>query len=209
MFTLERSASAARQPQVNLAEFGQMGDLFRKPEFATEFRAIGMIRGRLALAQAEDRKGTITTEEGDVFPCFLMPKIAHWLKRQDKAELDRMQCWTVYPQMRRNKPGSRLFLMVKGCRSLSEDYNPDESVDVFSIRGVVVKQDDGIITVRIDRNATPEQKSKQIAHMQPFTLEIEGFLPGEAIGQFWDIDCIREADRLVLDDASRISASLR
>jgi hypothetical protein len=81
-----------------------------------------------------------------------------------------------------------------------------EGIDYFSVRGEIISQDPNTetIAVRLCRNLIPPGKELRKKY-QPFTLAVEGFLPGNLNGQFWEFDVCREGNKRVLKDAAFVA----
>ena len=185
-----------------------MSRFFLPPDWATQYRAIGLVCGQYLPSLEAFEKGVLLTDDGKQFPAVLFYRLARRLD-QHPEQLDAQLFWSVWPQTIPDEP--RLFLELNALRSSRDEQQQTRltgSVNYFSIRGVVVSQDasTGKLAIRIERNKTP-RPGRERKDLQPFDLEIEGFLPSDAVGQFWDLDCCRNGDRLVMEDAHLVTES--
>ncbi len=133
---------------------------------------------------------------------------------QKYLDLEQEQWWVVYPRTRANAP--HLHVQIQGVRS-PRSQNPSfvekqasntlvNEPDTFSIRGEVVNQDPqtGYVIVKI-RQASRKLFDKT----KTFKLKLEGFLPLEAVEQFWDLQVQREGEHLVIQDGQQIARITR
>jgi hypothetical protein len=169
-----------------------------------EYRAIGLVRGRYLPSQNKITRGTLLTHDGTVMSANLTDNAGWLTKVQPELLLDEERVWVAWPRTQDN----HLHMQLKTMRLPVEGQTIDDiqGVDYFSVRGEIVSQDShtGTITVRIHRNIIPPDKALRKKY-QPFTLGIEGFLPGNVNGQFWDLDVCREGNKLILEDATFIA----
>jgi len=185
-----------------------MSRFFPPPSCATEYRAIGLVRGQYLPSQEAFDKGILLTDDGKKFPALMFYHLAKQLAKHPE-QLDAQLFWSVWPQTLKDEPGLLLELnILRNSRDEQQLSRLSAGVNYFSIRGVVVSQDasTGKLAIRIERNKTP-RPGRERKDLQPFDLEIEGFLPSDAVGQFWDLDCCRNGDRLMMEDAHLVTAS--
>ncbi|NDJ26263.1 hypothetical protein GS682_32815 [Nostoc sp. B(2019)] len=71
-------------------------------------------------------------------------------------------------------------------------------------QGVVISQENGLLTVQIRRNFQVPFGSESAMQWQPFIIEVEGLLPQQEVGDFWELDVRLVGSRLVMDEARLI-----
>lgn len=182
-----------------------MTNPFPPPDFPTMYRCIGLVRGQYLPSVDSFSAGVLIAEDGSKYPAFLLNKVSKWLS-DNPDQLSQSHIWSVWPRTLKDSPGLFLHLM---CISHPQDETRQKAiaaaVDYFSIRGVVVFQDDGKLGVRIKRNQKPPQGKEKATAWQPFIVVVDGFLPTAKRGQFWELDCCRDGERLVMEDARLIA----
>ena len=67
---------------------------------------------------------------------------------------------------------------------------------------------DGKITIVIRRNEQRRKGKKDALKYQPFALKIVGSLPGESVGQIWELEVQRQKAKLVLGKGYFVRPSL-
>jgi hypothetical protein len=180
-----------------------MSRFFHPPDYATQYRAIGLVRGQYLPSQEAFEQGILVTDDGEKIPAVLFYRLVRRLAKHPE-QLNAQLFWSVWPKTL--PESSELLLEINALRSSRDEQQLSRltgSVNYFSIRGVVVSQDAdaGKLVIRIGRNSIPRPGKQQESQLEPFNVEIEGFLPGKAVGQFWDLECCREGERLVIEDA--------
>ena len=176
---------------------------FPPPTHPTMYRATGLLRGQYRPHQEAFTKGSFVADDGLEFPCVLVGTVARFLQHHPEI-LETQQIWRVWPRTFPDSPG--LFFQIWAVHR-GKDYEGQAalsaSVNAFSIRGIVVYQDEtaGKLAVRIQRNQRPPEGKEQERRWKPFNLVIDGFLPGTVMGQFWELDCCREGELLLIEDA--------
>jgi len=180
-----------------------MTGYFLPPDHPKMYQAVGLLRGQYLPSAENFTKGFFLTNDGIRFPAIVSGHTASRLQNHPEWINDQT-CWSVWPRMR--KDSAELFLrLITIKRGKDEAVRTliEANIDWFSIRGVVVKHDStaGKISIRIQRNEKPPEGKERMVIWQPFNLQIEGFLPGVAVGQFWELQCRRDRDRLILEDA--------
>jgi len=166
------------------------------------YMSVGAIRGQYQPSEDVFTKGVLLTEDGTLFPAIVQSDLVQLLQQQPEL-LNTPQIFGVWPCTSPESP--ELFLKLKGLRK-EDDLQPGKlsaDVDQFSIYGVVVSQDQasGQQGIQIKRNGQTPEGLEQDPAWRPFTLEISGKLPDNAVGQFWKLECRRHGDKLVLKEA--------
>ena len=186
-----------------------MSRFFQTPDCATQYRAIGLVRGQYLPSLEAFQKGVLLTDDGVNFPAIMFKRLARQLQKHPER-LNTHLFWSVWPRNQPNEPG--LFLELNALRSSRDEQQQvrlTRSVNEFSIRGIVVFQDAviGKLAIRIERNRTTRQGLSQSEFSEPFNLELSGFLPGQALGQFWELECCRDGEHLVMENAHLVTES--
>lgn len=181
-----------------------MSSFFPPPDWATQYRAIGLVFGQYLPSLEAFDQGVLITDGGEKLSAVLSQRMARRVQKHPE-QLNARGFWSAYPKTLPVAP--RLLLELNALRNSRDEQNYDRfanNVNRFSIRGVVVSQDAGTgkFAIRIERNEKPPQGDDRSSE-----LEIEGFLPSDAVGQFWDLDCCRNGDCLVVEDARLVPPS--
>lgn len=175
-------------------------------EYPTQYLCIGLMIGRYFPSIDAQTQGVLVTEDGYSFPCKVEGSASRFLEQHPEL-LSESHIWGVWPRTLKESPG--LFLTLKSIRPQNNTTQEQEQivlVDCFCIRGIVVFQNNKLekLAIRIQRNLKPPKGHQKEKRWQPFTVIVDGFLPEKALGQFWELNCRREGERLVVDDAKFI-----
>jgi len=179
-----------------------MKHLFPTPEFPTTYRAVGIVKGEYLPGQDNLKFGSLLTPDGISYPAMFIGKEL----KITSGKFSGIQNWVVWPKMQKGSSKLR-FHIIRPHKTI---YNklPEtlatELSDYFSIRGVVDWQGDGQLRICIKRNGIPPEGEEKSLYWQPFFIEVDGYLPVKAEGQFWDLELYREGERLVIEDAELI-----
>ena len=180
-----------------------MTGYFLTPDHPRMYQAIGLLRGKYLPSEENSTRGFFLTSDGAKFPAIVSGHTVSRLKNHPEW-IEEDSCWAAWPWMRKELP--QLFfrlISVKLGKDEAERTLIEANVDRFSIRGVVAKYDStaGKLTIRIRRNEKAPEGKERIFSWRPFYLDIQGFLQNAELGQFWELHCRRDHDRLVLEDA--------
>ena len=183
-----------------------MTGYFLPPDHPKMYQAIGLLRGQYLPGAENFNRGFFLTSDGTRFPAIVSGHTASRLQNHPEWINDH-SCWSAWPRMPKNS--TELFLRlitIKRGKDEADRALIEANIDYFSIRGVVVFHDStaGSIAIRIQRNEKAPEGKERMFSWQSFNLQIEGFLPGVAVGQFWELQCRRDRDRLVLEDANLV-----
>lgn len=186
-----------------------MSRFFKTPRYTTQYRAVGLVRGQYLPSLEAFNKGILLTDDGEKFSAVMFDGLAQQLQKHPERIIDAQFFWNVWPRTLPDEP--RLSFELSALRNSREEQQQTrltESINYFSIRGVVATQDavTGKLVICIERNSNTWSGKKQDKRLEPLNLEIEGFLPSEALGQFWDLDCCRDGQKLVMEDAHLVEA---
>ncbi|MFS8861415.1 hypothetical protein NW841_05835 [Synechococcus sp. H60.3] len=175
------------------------------PAHPYQFRALGLIKGSLKSIPETYAQATLVATDGVEYPAT--PGRAELLRPFTYCiESGHTYWYYVQPQPR---SGGTLGLSVIRILALPEEEQdpdledepflpaPEDAEEGFNIRGIV-EPHDGFIWVTVRRKP---QGNKQFP---PLQLRLEGFLPGAAAGEFWDLLAEREGHELLLVDGSRL-----
>ncbi len=176
-----------------------------EPAHPYQFRALGLIKGSLKALPKTYAQATLVTPAGEEYPAT--PGRANLLRRFTYCiETGHTYWFFVQPQPR---PGGTLGLSVIRILALPEEEQdpdqeeepflpaPEDAEEGFHIRGIV-EPHDGFVLVTVRRK--PQGKKQ----FPPLQLRLEGFLPGAAAGEFWDLLAEREGNQLLLVDGHRL-----
>lgn len=169
-------------------------------DFPTMYRCVGLMRGQYLPSVDSFTKGFLLADDGSKYPAFLLGTVAKRLKA-NLHQLSESHIWMVWPRTKFQSP--RLFFQLVSTYEPTNEKHL-RAVDSFSIRGVLQNQEDGQLSICIKRNSSPPSSQEKAKRWQPFTVLIDGFLPESARGQFWELDCYREGEHLVMEDARLI-----
>jgi len=165
------------------------------PSHPLEYRAIGLIQGRYIPGEDNPNRGTLITPDGTEIPAFM-----GWLQPYvDKyVDLSQEQLWVVYPK--RFPTRSVMSVQLKGFKQTNTDEPPPTGDGFFSIRGEVIQRDDkvGFVVVKVRRNRKAP-KAKDVL------IRLEGFVPPDAVGHFYDFECERDGHNLAIIDGTPIA----
>ena len=185
-----------------------MTGYFSKPDHPKMYRAVGLLQGKYLPSAENATKGFFLASDGTQFPAIISGHTASRLQNHPEW-IHEDFCWSAWPRMRKEPP--QLFfrlISVKSGKDEAEQTLIEANVDLFSIRGVVAKYDStGKLTIRIRRNEKAPEGKERLFSWRPFYLDIEGFLPSGELGQFWELQCRRDRDRLVLEDAHLVQGA--
>ncbi|HEY9690633.1 MAG TPA: hypothetical protein V6D15_00335 [Oculatellaceae cyanobacterium] len=158
------------------------------PQKDIRYRAIGLVPGSFTVSNEDKSKGTFLLDNKYHLDAAIIPRSHSRLKNLEIKQNQNYN-WLCYP--RTNRDGDIVKLMLINA------YPPDSNLELqnyFYIRGEVVKQDNGILIVKI----------VQTAKNYEFRVRIDGYMPKMIWSQFWDFKCYRDETQLFLEDAELI-----
>jgi hypothetical protein len=182
-----------------------MSSLFSPPHYPTMSRCIGIVEGKYLPSTEAFNQGTLVFKDGSIYSATLGAKLEKLL--QENPELvASTNIWVVWPRM--EKESKKLSFHIKGrYKEPTSDLQQTwllATDGYFSIRGVVISQENGLLTVQIRRNFQVPFGSELAMQWQPFIIEVEGFLPQQEVGDFWELDVKLVGSKLVMDEARLI-----
>lgn len=179
------------------------------PSEPMQYRAIGLVRGRYIASADQFTQGILLTTDGTVIDAVLLGRIMSLVKNH--LDLEQEHLWVTYPRTRQ-KDGN-LHAQIVGVwepetlapATAQAAESAEASAPIvdgyFSVRGEVIFQssEQGYIIVKIRQAARkPDEKPKF------FKLKLKGTLQAKAVGHFWELDVLREANALVIQDGKDI-----
>lgn len=192
------------------------------PSEPMQYRAIGLVKGRYSASAEQFTQGTLIATDGTELNSVLLGRVMSLVKNH--LNLEQEYLWVVYPRI--GQQDGNLHLQIVGVwepEKLSKELStpttttPEDkqmqreeleqpSLEIedgyFSIRGEVVYQSisDGNFVVKIKQ--APRKESDKPKY---FKLKLQGDLATKAVGQFWDLLCLRQAESLVLQKGEAIA----
>ncbi|WP_009631969.1 hypothetical protein [Synechocystis sp. PCC 7509] len=184
------------------------------PSEPMQYRAIGLVRGRYVASSDQFTQGTLSTTDETQISAVLLGRIISLIKNH--IDLAQEHLWVVYP--RTGQKEDNLHLQIVGVwepekLTLQQPESDKPSAETalelevvdnyFSVRGEIVYQStaEGHFIVKI-RQATRTEADKP----KYFKLKIFGDLATKAVGQFWDLQVQRQAEKLILSNGEAIAA---
>ncbi len=179
------------------------------PSEPMQYRAIGLVRGRYIASADQFTQGILLTTDGTVIDAVLLGRIMSLVKNH--LNLEQEHLWVAYPRTRQ-KDGNLHAQIVgvwepetlapAGAQAAESAETSAPIVDgYFSVRGEVIFQssEQEYLIVKIRQAARkPNEKPKF------FKLKLKGTLQAKAVGHFWELDVLREANALVIQDGKDI-----
>jgi hypothetical protein len=180
------------------------------------YQAIGWVIGNYQPSTENPDCGVLVTPDGVAVPAQLKGRLHHQLNKKFpnySTKLDLLPedaLWTVYPS---TKPLSFLLVNINKLESIGSSSpklkrENQRKVDRFRLVGQIESVADGRITIVIRRNDQRRKRKKHGLKYQPFALEIVGSLPGEAVGQIWELEVKLQKAKLVLAKGCCVRDSL-
>jgi uncharacterized membrane protein YgcG len=202
---------------------------FPAPSEPLQYRAIGIVHGRYEPSEERITQGTLHTDDGVAIDAVLLGRVLSLVRKH--LDLSANHPWVVYP---RTREGGGLHTQIVGVWSLNPDGLKAEKEDLsdeeegehfeesgepekgpllystanldgvngfFSVRGEIAfqSQQEGFVLLKI------RQQSKKKKPGRAFKLRLEGTLPDNARGQFWDIEVRRDSETLTIQDGTPIT----
>lgn len=202
---LETTSSAARDLQQPIPP----------PSEPMQYRAIGLIQGRYIPSEDQFNRGQLLTPDGVSLDAVLLGQVMSLLKKH--LDLGQDHLWVVYPRTREKQ--SSIHVQIVGVWEPEELQKPEAEAaqtqaapnlnlaepltdGYFSIRGEVVFQAPEKEYVIVEIQQSPRRSSET---QKSFKLRLEGTLTPRAIGYFWNLDVRREANSLMIEQASSVA----
>ena len=113
----------------------------------------------------------------------------------------------------KHKAASFLLVNINTLESIGSSSpklkkDNQRKVNGFRLVGQIESVADRRITIVIRRNDQRRKRKKHSLKYQPFVLQIVGSLPGEAVGQIWELEVRRQKAKLVLAKGCFVRSSL-
>jgi len=180
------------------------------------YQAIGWVIGNYQPSADNPDCGVLVTPDGIAVPAQLKGRLHHQLNKKFpnySTKLDLLPedaLWTVYPS---TKPLSFLLVNINTLESIGSSSpklkkDNQRKVNGFRLVGQIESVADRRITIVIRRNDQRRKRKKHGLKYQPFVLQIVGSLPGEAVGQIWELEVKLQKAKLVLAKGCCVRDSL-
>ena len=203
------------------------------PSEPMQYRAIGLVRGRYVASSEQFTQGMLLTKDGVELNAVLLGRIMSLVKNH--LDLEKEHLWVVYPRTRQENDALHLQIVgvwepENLAKHSSEDENQDsnsqelvsshepssESAETtsaltpssemtdggFSVRGEVVYQSFDAKSLVVKIKQAPRKTDDKPKY---FKLKLTGVLGTKAVGKFWDFQAKREADLLMIENATAIA----
>jgi len=203
------------------------------PSEPMQYRAIGLVRGRYVASDEQFTQGMLLTTDGVELNAVLLGRIMSLVKNH--LDLEKEHLWVVYPRTRQENDALHLQIVgvwepENLAKHDSEDENEDsksqelvstdeassESAETtsapipsseitdggFSVRGEVVYQSFDAKSLVVKIKQAPRKTDDKPKY---FKLKLTGVLGTKAVGKFWDFQAKREADLLMIQNATPIA----
>lgn len=179
------------------------------PSEPMQYRAIGLVRGRYIASADQFTQGILLTTDGTVIDAVLLGRIMSLVKNH--LNLEEEHLWVAYPRTRQ-KDGN-LHAQIVGVwepetlapasEQATESAEPPAPIvdGYFSVRGEVIfqSQEQEYLIIKIRQAARKANEKPKF-----FKLKLKGTLQAKAVGHFWELDVLREANALVIQDGKDI-----
>ncbi|MCV3217071.1 hypothetical protein OGM63_26785 [Plectonema radiosum NIES-515] len=203
------------------------------PSEPMQYRAIGLVRGRYVASDEQFTQGMLLTRDGVELNAVLLGRIMSLVKNH--LDLEKEHLWVVYPRTRQENDALHLQIVgVWEPENLAKHYSEDENQDSkseelvsshepssesaettsdltpsseitdggFSVRGEVVYQSFDAKSLVVKIKQAPRKTDDKPKY---FKLKLTGVLGTKAVGKFWDFQAKREADLLMIENATAIA----
>ncbi|MCT7986040.1 hypothetical protein NG796_22440 [Laspinema sp. A4] len=193
------------------------------PSEPKQYRAIGLVAGRYQPSEEQFTRGNLITPEGTAIDAVLLGKVMSLVKNHLSDEEDHL--WVVYPRTRQKEKTLHVQIMgvwepekltpassesptqtteatatvTEGSSATQEPSELEIQDGYFSIRGEVIfqSQDEQYIVVKIKQSPKDSDTKPKF-----FKLQLEGTLPGKAVGHFWDLHVKRQENSLLIEQGN-------
>lgn len=168
------------------------------------YMAIGIIQAKYYPSADKFYKGIFETKDAN-YSGGINHALTKWLKKNPSL-LQQTQLWRVYPRCHHSYSNKLII------EAIAVSDNSKSQINKFTIKGKLYKwnQQKKTFTVKVKRNIAAPDRLKNSQLFQPSFLEISGDLPITPFrGQFWEIFCTLNAQKLILVEASLIPTQER
>lgn len=193
------------------------------PSEPKQYRAIGLVSGRYQPSEEQFTRGNLITPEGTAIDAVLLGKVMSLVKNHLSDEENHL--WVVYPRTRQKEKTLHVQIMgvwepekltpassespaqtteatatdAEGSSQPEEPGKLEIQDGYFSIRGEVIfqAQDEQYIVVKIKQSPKDSDTKPKF-----FKLQLEGTLPGKAVGHFWDLHVKRHENSLLIEQGN-------
>ena len=191
------------------------------PDAAMQFRAIGLVEGRYEASEEQFTRGTIHAPDGTEIDAVLLGRVMSlvrkylqpdrdymWVvyprtgtsKTQERLHVQVAGVWAPEEmgQADDGEPSSESTMAAPSSEPpLDREDKPKLVPNYFSIRGEVIRlfPEKEVVVIKIVQNARKQKSAKTASSKHKtsaFKLSLQGTLPPNALGQFWDLEVLRE-----------------
>lgn len=203
------------------------------PSEPMQYRAIGLVRGSYVASSEQFTQGILLTKDGVELNAVLLGRIMSLVKNH--LDLEKEHLWVVYPRTRQENDALHLQIVgvwepenlaKHSAEDEKQDSNSQELVSTdeaspeseestsalipsseirdggFSVRGEVVYQSFDAKSLVVKIKQAPRKTDDKPKY---FKLKLTGVLGTKAVGKFWDFQVKREADLLMIENATAIA----
>lgn len=193
------------------------------PSEPKQYRAIGLVAGRYEPSEEQFTRGNLITPEGTAIDAVLLGKVMSLVKNHLSDQENHL--WVVYPRTRQKEKTLHVQIMgvwepekltpassespaptteatateTEGSSQTEEPGELEIQDGYFSIRGEVIfqSQDEQYIVIKIKQSPKDSDTKPKF-----FKLQLEGTLPGKAVGHFWDLHVKRQENSLLIEQGN-------
>jgi hypothetical protein len=173
------------------------------PSNPSQYRAIGLVRGKYHASPEKINRGLITDAQGNIIRAVVLEKVISLIRKH--LDLSKEHLWVVYPRTDLNT--GELHLQIVGIwepETLAQNKpssivanSPDK---YFSIRGEVIKCDRRQQSVIVKIKQKPKKQGEKPLF---FKLKLQGTLANPQ-QHFWDLEAYLDTDKLVIQKATNL-----
>lgn len=162
------------------------------PAIKNQYRSTGIIKGIYLPSDTGKAHGILITQDG----LFSAELFRMWSKPPQHETI-----WNCWAKTLSNEPS--LHFILKGIYREEDgsQISPDKiKEDRFSIRGNLVfwNEEKGNFGLKIHPN------KEAIRQFKPFFVQIQGRLVSPKPGAFWEVEAVRQGDKLVMVEAQEV-----
>ena len=193
---------------------------FDPPNHSTQFVALGYLLGKFERlpeeGQSETRsvRGWLRLETGTKLKTVIPRQFWRRFIKDPEFDQDKPYLWRLYP--RTTEAGKLVSLQLIKFISVEEQIRSGSpsvaklGANYFLIRGVVDKQilEYSTVKILVRRNPDPPQEKANTFLWKPFVLTLQGKLLNAKTGQFWEILCTREVEKMAIAEAKMIAEAV-
>lgn len=174
------------------------------PSNSKQYRAIGLIKAKYEISPEKINRGFLLDSKGRRIRAVLLQRVIGLVRKH--LDLSKEHFWVVYPRTKIDT--GELHLQIVGIwepKTLAKDSEKQDLTNCelqdryFSIRGEVIGINTRYETVIVKIKQQPSEQFKKPTF---FKLKLQGVLPNNPLGRFWDLDVHLDRDILVIQRAT-------